>query len=225
MDVRVRDITPPMESTVILNFFGSFGKEIEEHAIQQDSARVNKGMQQDIGELAAHSCPLERKGNQGHRQVNTVEPMYQQPESMPRNGAKPSYLTRELQLKFREKGPQTGHLTFPTWPNTAIEAIRNAQGNTKARMLSFGKETAVQAIQQGNARNVKEVAGHGVNEGRPQVYNTKGNNAAPSTIAGDQSRLPRGYNDRELHAKGTHKVLESGDGSRKSSYGNGELGP
>ncbi|KAK6964771.1 hypothetical protein R3P38DRAFT_2816705 [Favolaschia claudopus] len=44
-----------------------FGKEIEEHTIQQGSVRVNNGMQQDIGELAAHSCPLERKGNQGHQ--------------------------------------------------------------------------------------------------------------------------------------------------------------
>ncbi|KAK6969416.1 hypothetical protein R3P38DRAFT_2814572 [Favolaschia claudopus] len=45
----------------------SFGKEIEEHAMQQGSARVNNGMQQDIGELGTHSSPLERKGNQGHR--------------------------------------------------------------------------------------------------------------------------------------------------------------
>ncbi|KAK6984767.1 hypothetical protein R3P38DRAFT_2806114 [Favolaschia claudopus] len=44
--------------------FNGFGKEIEEHTIQQGSVRVNNGMQQDIGELAAHSCPLERKGNQ-----------------------------------------------------------------------------------------------------------------------------------------------------------------
>ncbi|KAK6969419.1 hypothetical protein R3P38DRAFT_2814580 [Favolaschia claudopus] len=36
----------------------SFGKEIEEHTIQQGSVRVNNGMQQDIGELAAHSSPL-----------------------------------------------------------------------------------------------------------------------------------------------------------------------
>ncbi|KAK6966763.1 hypothetical protein R3P38DRAFT_2815758 [Favolaschia claudopus] len=36
----------------------SFGKEIEEHAIQQGNVRVNNGMQQDIGELAAHSSPL-----------------------------------------------------------------------------------------------------------------------------------------------------------------------
>ncbi|KAK6966320.1 hypothetical protein R3P38DRAFT_2816433, partial [Favolaschia claudopus] len=48
----------------------SFGKEIEEHTIQQGSVRVNNRMQQDIGELAAHSCPLERKGNQGHQTWN-----------------------------------------------------------------------------------------------------------------------------------------------------------
>ncbi|KAK6981035.1 hypothetical protein R3P38DRAFT_2808805 [Favolaschia claudopus] len=66
-DVKVSDPTPPTESTKIQNFFGSFGKEIEEHAIQQGSVRVNNGMQQDVGELAAHSSPLERKGNQGHR--------------------------------------------------------------------------------------------------------------------------------------------------------------
>ncbi|KAK7007752.1 hypothetical protein R3P38DRAFT_3211397 [Favolaschia claudopus] len=66
-DVKVSDPTPPTESTKIQKFFGSFGKEIEEHTIQQGSVRVNNGKQQDIGELAAHSCPLERKGNQGHR--------------------------------------------------------------------------------------------------------------------------------------------------------------
>ncbi|KAK6980995.1 hypothetical protein R3P38DRAFT_2808766 [Favolaschia claudopus] len=42
----------------------SFGKEIEEHTMQQGNARVNNGIQQDIGELTAHSCPLERQGNQ-----------------------------------------------------------------------------------------------------------------------------------------------------------------
>ncbi|KAK7046182.1 hypothetical protein R3P38DRAFT_2765057 [Favolaschia claudopus] len=66
-DVKVSDPTPPTEFTKIQNFFGSFGKEIEEHTMQQGSARVNNGIQQDIGELTAHSCPLERQGNQGHR--------------------------------------------------------------------------------------------------------------------------------------------------------------
>ncbi|KAK7050787.1 hypothetical protein R3P38DRAFT_2764045 [Favolaschia claudopus] len=61
-DVKVSDPTRPTEFTKIQNFFGSFGKEIEEHAIQQGSVRVNNGIQQDIGELAAHSSPLERKG-------------------------------------------------------------------------------------------------------------------------------------------------------------------
>ncbi|KAK7007492.1 hypothetical protein R3P38DRAFT_2792263 [Favolaschia claudopus] len=36
----------------------SFGKETEEHAIQQGSARVNNRMQQDIGELATQTSPL-----------------------------------------------------------------------------------------------------------------------------------------------------------------------
>ncbi|KAK6966436.1 hypothetical protein R3P38DRAFT_2816303 [Favolaschia claudopus] len=36
----------------------SFGKEIEEHTIQQGSVRVNNGMQQDIGELATQNSPL-----------------------------------------------------------------------------------------------------------------------------------------------------------------------
>ncbi|KAK7028790.1 hypothetical protein R3P38DRAFT_2776468 [Favolaschia claudopus] len=36
----------------------SFGKEIEEHAIQQDSVRVNTRMRQDIGELATQTSPL-----------------------------------------------------------------------------------------------------------------------------------------------------------------------
>ncbi|KAK6988208.1 hypothetical protein R3P38DRAFT_2804948 [Favolaschia claudopus] len=77
----------------------SFGKEIEEHTIQQGSARVNNGMQQDIGELATQTSPLS--------QVNRVEPMYQQPESMPCNGAKPSYGNGELGTQFLQKGPRT----------------------------------------------------------------------------------------------------------------------
>ncbi|KAK7005383.1 hypothetical protein R3P38DRAFT_2794580 [Favolaschia claudopus] len=131
----------PWVSGVLARFrdidFNGFGKEIEEHTIQQGSVRVNNGMQQDIGELAAHSCPLERKGNQGHQsegkrhiqvatnhykasEVNTVEPMYQQPESMPCNGAKPwsyslecgwksrktSYGNGELSAQFCEKAPK-----------------------------------------------------------------------------------------------------------------------
>ncbi|KAK7028784.1 hypothetical protein R3P38DRAFT_2776462 [Favolaschia claudopus] len=63
----------------------SFGKEIEEHAIQQGSVRVNNRMQQGIGELAAHSCPLERKGKQGHRSegsnVFSQRPMTARPET------------------------------------------------------------------------------------------------------------------------------------------------
>ncbi|KAK7038663.1 hypothetical protein R3P38DRAFT_2770883 [Favolaschia claudopus] len=53
--------------------------------------------------------------------------------------------------------------------------------NSTTRTLRFGKETADQAIQRGNAR----------------VYNTKANSTSPSTIAGDQPSLPRGYNERE----------------------------
>ncbi|KAK6969406.1 hypothetical protein R3P38DRAFT_2814562 [Favolaschia claudopus] len=44
----------------------SFGKEIEEHTIQQGSVRVNNGMQQNVGELATQTSRY-RKGNQGHR--------------------------------------------------------------------------------------------------------------------------------------------------------------
>ncbi|KAK6969502.1 hypothetical protein R3P38DRAFT_2814341 [Favolaschia claudopus] len=57
MDVKVWDNSPAQML--------SFGKETADQAIQQDNARVNNGIQQDIGELAAHSCPLERKGNHG----------------------------------------------------------------------------------------------------------------------------------------------------------------
>ncbi|KAK7050803.1 hypothetical protein R3P38DRAFT_2764058 [Favolaschia claudopus] len=84
-DVKVSDPTRPTEFTKIQNFFGSFGKEIEEHAIQQGSVRVNNGIQQDIGELAAHSSPLERKGNQGHRSqgkdVSKQQPTIIRPET------------------------------------------------------------------------------------------------------------------------------------------------
>ncbi|KAK7017135.1 hypothetical protein R3P38DRAFT_2784828 [Favolaschia claudopus] len=67
-----QSINQALETSGILTRFRDiklkwFGKEIEEHTIQQGSVRVNNGMQQDIGELAAHSCPLERKGNQGHQ--------------------------------------------------------------------------------------------------------------------------------------------------------------
>ncbi|KAK7017134.1 hypothetical protein R3P38DRAFT_2784818 [Favolaschia claudopus] len=89
-----------------------------------------------------------------------------------------------------------GHLTFTTWSNTAFEAIRNAQGNPKAQTLRFGKETADQAIQQGNAR---EIAGDRVN-GRTysEVYNTKANSTSPSTIAGDQPSLPKHYSGQYI---------------------------
>ncbi|KAK6981025.1 hypothetical protein R3P38DRAFT_2808795 [Favolaschia claudopus] len=42
-------------------------KETVDQAIQQGNARVSNGNQADVGELAAHSCPLERKGNHGAR--------------------------------------------------------------------------------------------------------------------------------------------------------------
>ncbi|KAK6969403.1 hypothetical protein R3P38DRAFT_2814558 [Favolaschia claudopus] len=41
--LRLGGPTPPTESTKIQNFFGSFGKEIEQHTIQQGSVRVNNG--------------------------------------------------------------------------------------------------------------------------------------------------------------------------------------
>ncbi|KAK6969418.1 hypothetical protein R3P38DRAFT_2814574 [Favolaschia claudopus] len=59
----------------------SFGKEIEEHAMQQGSARVNNGMQQVIGELAVHSCPLERKGNQAWNAEGNPESLATGPQT------------------------------------------------------------------------------------------------------------------------------------------------
>ncbi|KAK6981021.1 hypothetical protein R3P38DRAFT_2808790 [Favolaschia claudopus] len=41
-------------------------KETVDQAIQQGNARVSNGNQADVGELAAHSCPLERKAITGH---------------------------------------------------------------------------------------------------------------------------------------------------------------
>ncbi|KAK7018116.1 hypothetical protein R3P38DRAFT_2783979 [Favolaschia claudopus] len=96
----------------------SFGKEIKEHTIQQGSVRVNNGMQQDIGELAAHSSPLS--------QMNTVEPIYQQPESMPCNGAKPSYGNGEFCAKFRAKGPR----------NSGIMGKRHSVGRNYGQIIS-----------------------------------------------------------------------------------------
>ncbi|KAK7007490.1 hypothetical protein R3P38DRAFT_3365808 [Favolaschia claudopus] len=153
----------------------SFGKEIEEHAIQQGSVRVNNGMQQGIGELATHSWPLERKGNQGHRSEG--RDVFK----------KTSYGNREFCAKFRAKGPQNSgimgkqdsvgrnygqiiskHPKFEEfWANTGILGKRYSRtectrqhhstdvkvgDNYPAHTLRFGKETADQAIQQGNAR-------------------------------------------------------------------------
>ncbi|KAK6981027.1 hypothetical protein R3P38DRAFT_2808797 [Favolaschia claudopus] len=98
----------------------SFGKEIEEHAIQQGSVRVNNGMQQDVGELAAHSSPLERKGNQGHRSqgrdVFKQQPTIIRPETQSLDttlqtaqtfsegkSRKPSYGNGELGTQFLAK--------------------------------------------------------------------------------------------------------------------------
>ncbi|KAK7001579.1 hypothetical protein R3P38DRAFT_3612508 [Favolaschia claudopus] len=66
--------------------------------------------------------------------------------------------------------------------------------NTTTRTLSFGKETADQAIQQGSAR---------VNNGIQQDIGELATQTSPPS---------------ELRAKGRHKPLESGDGSSKSSY-------
>ncbi|KAK6981082.1 hypothetical protein R3P38DRAFT_3376284 [Favolaschia claudopus] len=259
----------------------SFGKEIEGHAIQQGSVRVNNGMQQDIGELATHSSPLERQGNQGHRtrQVNTVEPIYQESESMPmivmeqslgdiawnveadvaRLATGPSYGNGELQLKFREKGPQTGG-----WEGIAVDVLNNGSQmsqvsgitvadarmeafdedykmtssaieshteytrqppstdvkvcyNSTTRTLSFGKETADQAIQQGNARvntgmqqDVGELAAHSCplerkgSQRRTQVDKAMDSNTSRSTIAGNQPGLPTKSNTVYRRQLATH---------------------
>ncbi|KAK6995890.1 hypothetical protein R3P38DRAFT_2800221 [Favolaschia claudopus] len=64
--------------------------------------------------------------------------------------------------------------------------------NTTTWTLSFGKETVDQAIQQGNARNVKAIAGHGVNGSTYSSVQANGqlNNTSRSTIAGNQPGLP-----------------------------------
>ncbi|KAK7050771.1 hypothetical protein R3P38DRAFT_2764032 [Favolaschia claudopus] len=103
-------------------------KEIEEHAIQQGSVRVNNGIQQDIGELAAHSSPLERKGNQGHRsQEKTVQS---------------SYLTRECGAAFLAKGPQKcGDSLEFGWALAAWEGIRRGTIQTPPNptdLVEFG---------------------------------------------------------------------------------------
>ncbi|KAK6969414.1 hypothetical protein R3P38DRAFT_2814570 [Favolaschia claudopus] len=102
-----------------------FGKETEEHTIQQGSVRVNNGMQQDIGELAAHSCPLERKGNQAWNA---------------------SYGNGELQLKFREKGPQTGG-----WEGIAVDVLNN-----RSQMSQVSGSTVADVIQPLKPQEFKE---------------------------------------------------------------------
>ncbi|KAK6988210.1 hypothetical protein R3P38DRAFT_2804950 [Favolaschia claudopus] len=90
-----------------------FGKEIEEHTIQQGSVRVNNAMQQDIGELAAHSCPLERKGNQGHQcegKRDCTETQYKASRVITVNRrahSETSYGNGELGTQFLQKGPRT----------------------------------------------------------------------------------------------------------------------
>ncbi|KAK6983865.1 hypothetical protein R3P38DRAFT_2807460 [Favolaschia claudopus] len=99
--------------------------------------------------------------------------------------------------------------------------------DTTTRTLRFGKETADQAIQQGNARVNKgiqqvvgELAAHSsplerkgncggnrVTEGRTQVYNTTANSTSPSTIAGDQPSLPSGYHPLQQQQRAHFRVL------------------
>ncbi|KAK6969500.1 hypothetical protein R3P38DRAFT_2814340 [Favolaschia claudopus] len=89
-------------------------------------------------------------------QISLVSP--QTPEQVPLT----CYIDLNGKRKAWTESPRVaGHLTFLTWSNTVFEAIRNTQDNPKARTLSFGKETADQAIQQGNAREI--VGGHRVN--------------------------------------------------------------
>ncbi|KAK6966322.1 hypothetical protein R3P38DRAFT_2816442 [Favolaschia claudopus] len=54
-DVKVGD--NPRART-LRKFFRQLRNEIEEHTIQQGSARVNNGMQQNIGKLATQTSPL-----------------------------------------------------------------------------------------------------------------------------------------------------------------------
>ncbi|KAK7038661.1 hypothetical protein R3P38DRAFT_2770881 [Favolaschia claudopus] len=132
-------------------FFGLFGMKTLEHAIQQGNAGVRDGIQEDVGELAAHSCPLERKGN--HRAPNQQKDMFK----WERNRYKAGPLcTRELSEVPRRERPNPNnlirgkggifHLSFLGRnmgdKHRKLQLIKYGiqQGNTKAQTLSFGKE-------------------------------------------------------------------------------------
>ncbi|KAK7038646.1 hypothetical protein R3P38DRAFT_2770872 [Favolaschia claudopus] len=190
----------------------SFGKETADQAIQQGNARGPNSVPRGLAILPGN--PLTDSVKEGPETVEFS------PRLTPREGIQPKIL-----------GPKacdrvSGHLTFTTWVKHCVrghtECTRQPPStdvkvcdNHTAQTLRFGKETADQAIQQGNAR---------VNNGIQQdIGELAAQTSPPSTIADDQPSLPRGYNDRELRVKGRHKLLESAGGSRKPSYGNGEF--
>ncbi|KAK6978249.1 hypothetical protein R3P38DRAFT_2809429 [Favolaschia claudopus] len=99
----------------------------------------------------------------------------------PSDPSKSSYGNGELQLQFRERGPQTGGITLAVeilgpkarspdihdWVKHCVrghaQCTRQHRStdvkvwdNTTTRTLSFGKETADQAIQQGNAQEIAD---------------------------------------------------------------------
>ncbi|KAK7050800.1 hypothetical protein R3P38DRAFT_2764056 [Favolaschia claudopus] len=159
---------------------------------------------------------------EGIRPKIVIRPL-KPPEFTPRTGIQPNRIsTPSPDIYDLVKDCVRSHTECTRQPQSTDVKVWD---NYPAQMLSFGKETVDQAIQQGNARNVKEVAGDRGNgstyssvQGHGQQYMKKSDSRQSTQAAYIQSIiLTGGYNDRELRAKGRHKLL--------SSYGNGGLGP
>ncbi|KAK7034445.1 hypothetical protein R3P38DRAFT_2772493 [Favolaschia claudopus] len=75
----------------------SFGKETAVQAIQQDNARVNTAMQQDIGELATQTSPLSQSTQAGHQLASP-----------------------QLHLSEQLQGTETSHSGHNYWPSKAV---------------------------------------------------------------------------------------------------------
>ncbi|KAK6988211.1 hypothetical protein R3P38DRAFT_2804952 [Favolaschia claudopus] len=85
----------------------SFGKETADQAIQQGSARVNNGMQQDIGELATQTFPpsatIYQEIQQQAMNPGCLQQEHSECSTDQSTQTQTSYLPRECRAAFREK--------------------------------------------------------------------------------------------------------------------------
>ncbi|KAK7029042.1 hypothetical protein R3P38DRAFT_2775634 [Favolaschia claudopus] len=118
-----------------------------------------------------------------------------------------------IDLNGKRKAWTESHTEYTRQPQSTDVKVWD---NYPARTLSFGKETADQAIQQGNARNVKEVAGDRVNG---STYSSVQGNGQPYI-------KKAAFREKVSESTGIHGVVGIVGGNLRrinSSYGNGEL--